>query len=108
MIKAKRYSMNRNFLSLLGMISFLLFATQVNYQYSSSADPSADAKDPVSMAARVTCTIRGTVGEHLPIVVEEPSLAAGRAQYHRVSGLPDQPLLVTGRALPSLRGPPCV
>ena len=106
MIEAKRYSMNRNFLSLLGMISFLLFATQLNYQYSSPADPSEDSKDPVSIAARVTCTIRGTAGEHLPVVVEESTPIAARSRYHPVAGLPDPPLMASDREHPSLRGPP--
>jgi hypothetical protein len=105
---ARRYDRNPNFSSFLVMIGFLLFAIQPNYQYSSLADPSEDTKDPVSAVARIVHTVRGTAGEHLPVVVEEPAPVAGRSRYHPVAGLPDQPLMASDRALPSLRGPPRV
>lgn len=108
MIKARNYRRNRNFLSLLGMIAFLLFATQINYQYASSADPSADSNDPVSIAARICYTVRGTMGEHLPVAVETPVLVAVPTPCHIVTGLPGRHLMPADRTWPSLRGPPAI
>ena len=105
MTPVKRYKANRCFLSLLGMIGFLIFTIQVNYQYTEPGD-TKDANDPVSVAIRVACTVRGTVGEHLPVVVEVPVAATDLSRYHSIPLVADTPLRTSDYALPSLRGPP--
>jgi hypothetical protein len=105
MIPVKRYKADRYFLSLLGMIGFLLFTIQINYQYAEPGD-TKDANDPGSVAVRVCCTIRGTVGEHLPVVVEAPVASGYPDRYPPIALSAGPSLRVSDVALPSLRGPP--
>jgi len=105
MTPVKRYKADRYFLSLLGMIGFLIFTIQVNYQYTEPGD-TKDASDPVSIAVRVACTVRGTAGEHLPVVVEETVPYNYPAQYHLLPLLAGPSLRTSDYAFPSLRGPP--
>ena|SRR5579872_5058406 len=106
---AKRYRHNRSLLAFLGTIGFFLFAVQVNYQYSSIEDPSADVKDPVSIIVRSVAVTRGTEGELLP-VREEKRLPVTDvfSGDHSISRLASQPLITPDGTPLSLRGPPCM
>ncbi|HWK07866.1 MAG TPA: hypothetical protein VNS58_29760 [Puia sp.] len=106
MIAIKRSYINQLFTSLAGMICFFLFALQINSQYFLPEDPSADAKDPVSIVVRVVSSASLFGTEHLPVYKEE----AGTVSYQP---LKDQEFynrgprpVVAYRLLPSLRGPP--
>lgn len=93
------------FTSLSGVICFFLFAVQLNSQYLLPADPSADAKDPVSIVARVSSSsLFGT--EHLPVYKEEVSPVVYRTSVHREFAVPDQGLVVSDIRVTSPRGPP--
>lgn len=108
MTTVKRYRTDRNFLSLLGMIGFLLFAIQLNYQYTEPGE-ATDANDPVSISAQVVCAVRGMEGEHLPVVAEAPVAGTNPSPYHCIPLYTGPSLRASEGAHPSLRGPPfCV
>ena len=91
------------------MIGFFLFAVQVNYQYSSIEDPSADVKEPVNVIIRSVAVTRGTEGEFLPVREEKRLPVTDVCSGDRsISRLASQPLTTPDRTPPSLRGPPCV
>lgn len=102
----KRSYIRKTTTSLTGVICFFLFAVQLNGQYFLPADPSADAKDPVSIIARVVSSSSLFGSEHLPVYKEETTIPLCQVRVHYIFHNADQALLLADRMLPSLRGPP--
>jgi hypothetical protein len=106
MIPIKRNHIDKLFTSLSGVICFFLFAVQLNSQYLLPADPSADAKDPVSIVARAVSSSSLFGTEHLPVHKEEVRPVVYRTSVHREFAVPDQGLVVSSIHITSPRGPP--
>ena len=103
----KRSYINKLFTTLTGLVCFFLFAVQLNSQYFLPADPSADAKDPASIVARVVSSASLFGTEHLPVYKEEVGAISYQSPIFREFYNQDHRLVVANRLLPSLRGPPC-
>ena len=106
MIPVKRSYIRKTSTSLTGAICFFLFAFQLNGQYFLPADPTADAKDPVSLIARVVSSSSLFGSEHLPVYKEQTTIFSCPVQVHQIFHNTDQDLVVADHRLPSLRGPP--
>jgi len=102
----KRSYINKLFTTLTGLVCFFLFAVQLNSQYFLPADPSADAKDPASIVARVVSSASLFGTEHLPVYKEEVKPNLFQAVIYRKFPTPDPGLVVSNRIIICLRGPP--
>lgn len=105
-MKIKRNHINKLFTSLAGVMCFFLFAVQLHSQYFLPADPSADAKDPVSIVARVLSSASFFGTEHLPVYKEETRRPVYQSPDHREFEVRDQSLAAIALIMPALRGPP--